>query len=192
MARHACLDVIGHLGDSQTALILEDNAGHYFLAVFLIGNAYYLHVLDRRMSVYELLDLLGVDVLAAADYHILETAGDSEVALLVVGCEVARVKPAVLVNGILGRHRHLVVALHGVVALGAELAVDTTGTFQTGLGIHDLAAHMGEGIADGVGTHLQRIGPGTHRIAGSALGLTINGHDAVHIHLVRSCGSRGG
>ena len=54
------------------------------------------------MGVDEFLDLLGVDVLAAADDHVLEPAGDAVVALRRLAGEVARMQPAVLVDGLAG------------------------------------------------------------------------------------------
>ena len=46
------------------------------------------------MAVEELLDLARIDVLAAADHHVLDAADDVAVALVVHGREVAGVHPA--------------------------------------------------------------------------------------------------
>ena len=44
---------------------------------------------------------------------------------------------------------------------------------------------MGEIIADGVGTKIQRICPGGHGAAGGRFRLTVDTDDATHIHLIR-------
>ena len=64
-----------------------------------IGHADDLHVPDLGMGVDEVLNLLGVDVLAAADNHVLDAAGDFEVALGRAAGQIAGVEPAVLIDG---------------------------------------------------------------------------------------------
>lgn len=59
-----------HFLDGHGFAVLEDDAGADLLAVLLVGHADDLHVLYLGVGVDELLDLLGVDVLAAADDHI--------------------------------------------------------------------------------------------------------------------------
>src|SRR5258708_21557625 len=48
--------------------------GHYLFAVLLVRDPDHLHVHDVRVRVEELFDLAGVDVLAAADEHVLDPA----------------------------------------------------------------------------------------------------------------------
>src|SRR6266498_3159839 len=67
----------------ELGALLEDDPGADRLAVALVGDADHLHVLDRRMRVQELLDLARVDVLAAADDHVLDSADDVDVPLVV-------------------------------------------------------------------------------------------------------------
>ena len=95
---------------------------HQLLAVAVVGHADHLDVLDVGVGVEELLDLPRVDVLAAADDHVLDPPDDVHVAVVGHHREVAGVHPAVGVDG-LGRALGVVpVALHDRVAARAELA----------------------------------------------------------------------
>ena len=80
---------------------------------------------DRGVSIETLLDLLGVDVLAAADDHVLDPVDDSQVAVLVDDPDVAGVQPSVPDH------------LGGLVRL-AEIAAHHVGAAD-----HDLAALTG-------------------------------------------------
>src|SRR6185436_2610346 len=64
------------------------------LAVLATWDADHLHVADLLMGVQELFDFTGIDVLAAADDHVLDAAGDRHVALIVHHGEIAAVHPA--------------------------------------------------------------------------------------------------
>src|SRR4051812_19479857 len=68
---------------------------HELLAVLLVGDTDDLGIDDVGMGVEELLDLARVDVLAAADDHVLDAAGDLHVAVLVHDGEVSGVHPPV-------------------------------------------------------------------------------------------------
>ena len=109
------------------------------------------------MGVDEVLNLLGVDVLAAADNHILDAAGDFEVALGRAAGQIAGVEPAVLIDGGGCGLGHFVVALHDVVALGAELAVHLVGQILAGLRVHNLALDAEQGPAHGVHADIQGV-----------------------------------
>ena len=148
MAGETGPDVGEHLVLRDAAGLLEDDAGHGLLAVFLVRHADDLYVLDGRVGVDEFLDLLGVDVLAAADDHVLQPPGDAVAAVFVPAGQIAGVQPALLVNGGGRGLGHLVVAFHGVVAARAELAVDAVRHFLAGLGVDDLALDVREGVAD--------------------------------------------
>ena len=181
-------NVLLHLLHGHGLALLEDNAGHDLLAVLLVGHTDDLNVPHLGMGVDELLDLLGVDVLTAADDHVLEAARDEVVSVGTAAGQVARVEPAVGVDGLGGGLGHLVVALHDVVAAGHELAVDPVGAIQTRLGVDDLALHVGKGRADRLGSYLQAIVVAGHGTAGGGLGLTVDRYDLPHIHDLGSCG----
>ena len=103
------------------------------------------------MGEQHVLDLARVDVLAAADDHVLEPAVDAQVAALVHGAEVAGVQPALGVDGGGGRLGHLEVAVHRLVAAGAELALLARGQRLAGDRVGDLHLDLRERLADRVG-----------------------------------------
>src|SRR6202000_767814 len=70
-------------------------------------------------GVEQLLDLARVDVLTAADHHVLDPAGDVHVTLVIHHPEVAGVHPARGVDGFGGLVRLVPVAEHHRVAAGA-------------------------------------------------------------------------
>src|SRR2546430_199820 len=78
---------------------LELDPGHPLLAILLAGHADHLHVADRRMPVEEFLHLARIDVVAAADDHVLDAAHDVQIPVLVHRCEIAGVHPARGVDG---------------------------------------------------------------------------------------------
>ena len=137
------------LGDVGAGEALDERADD--LAVLRVGHAHDLDVLDAGHRVEELLDLARVDVLPAADDHVLDAPGDAVVAVLVDGAQVARVQPAVGVDGRLGGLGHLVVALHDVVAAAQQLAGDARRAVLAGLGVDD--------------AHLDLVVPAAHRLA---------------------------
>src|SRR5262245_29719732 len=62
-------------------LRLKSNPGAEFLAVLLVGHANDLHVGDFRMAVEKFLDLAWIEILAAADDHILDPSDDVAIAI---------------------------------------------------------------------------------------------------------------
>ena len=68
--------------------------------VFGIGQADDGHVGHRRVGVEQVLDLLGGDVLAVADDHVLQPTGDGHVAVGVDDAQVAAAEVAVVVEGV--------------------------------------------------------------------------------------------
>src|SRR6266850_766446 len=79
---------------------VQEFAGAYldpradFLAILLIGHAEDLHGFNLRMPEKELLDLARIDVLSAANDHVLDPSDDVAIALFIDGGEVAGVHPA--------------------------------------------------------------------------------------------------
>ena len=110
------------LGLGGGGAVLEHDRGAQLLAELLVRHAEALHVLDRWVGVEELLDLAGIDVLAAADHHVLDPADDVAEALGVDDGEVAGVHPAGGVDRLGGAQRVVPVAAHDRVAAGAQLA----------------------------------------------------------------------
>src|SRR4051795_2632581 len=109
------------LGADRAALAQLD-PGHDLLAVARAGHADEVGVADGRDADQELLDLARVDVLSAADEHVLDAPDDLHVALVVHRREVARVHPAVVVDRLARGALVVPVAQHHAVAAGALLA----------------------------------------------------------------------
>ena len=163
---------------------LEADPGHDLLAESLVGDADDLHVVDVRMGVEELLDLAGIDVLAAANDHVLEATGDLVVALVIDGGEVAGVEPAVGVDGVGGGVGHVVVAQHHHAAAGLEFALFAGAHFEVGVGVDQADLHVGQHLAHGGDAALDAVvgqGLGDDR---RGLGEAVGDGDALGAHAV--------
>src|SRR5207249_11639321 len=128
----------GGLASARGCPFAELDPGHDLLAVLLGGNADHLDVGDVGVRVEKLLHFARVDVLAAADDHVLDPADDVDVALLVHGGEVAGVHPARRVDRLARRLLVVPVAAHDDVAAAAQLAGRAPGQDHAGLGVDDL------------------------------------------------------
>ena len=134
---------------------LTPDPGAELLAVAVVGDAEDLHVLDLRMAIEEFLDLARIEVLAAADHHVLDAADDVAIALGVDHGEVAGVHPAVGVEHVGGLLRLVPIAQHHAVAAGAEFAA-LAARHDAALEIDDLDLDMRMDAADGGDPALQR------------------------------------
>ena len=146
------------------------------------------------MGEQELLDLAGVDVLPAADEHVLDPARDVDVAVGVHGRQVAGVHPPGDVDGFGGRVRLVPVAEHHRVAAGAELPGHPARHRRPRLRIDDLDLDVRVHPAHGRHPALQRVaGPGLggdrgglgHAVADRHLGHAHPVDDVLH-HLDRA------
>src|SRR5205085_11075844 len=99
--------------------------GEQFFAKVGIRDTHHLHLGHFGMTNEELLDLHRKEVFASANDHVFEPAYDVEVAMLVHGRQVARMRPAVSINGLGGLLGHLVVTSHDHEASIAEFAALT-------------------------------------------------------------------
>src|SRR6266851_1641369 len=73
--------------------VAQANPGAQLFAVMRVRNADYLNVLDPRMPVKKFLDLARVNVLAAADHHVLEAPDNIAIPLVVQRGEIAGAHP---------------------------------------------------------------------------------------------------
>ena len=101
------------------------------------------------MGVQEFLDLARIDVLAAADNHVLDAPDDVDVALVVHGRQVPSVHPARGIDGLTGRFGIVPVTEHDAVAARAQLARLTARQNLTALGVNDLDLDVGVNPTDG-------------------------------------------
>ena len=175
--RHVVLGDVGAVG-------ADDERGR-LLAVLLRGAADDGDVLDARHGAEEILDLLGGDVLAAADDEVLEPPGDVVVSVGVHAADVAGVEPAALVDALRCLLGHLVVALHRVEAAAAYLAVDAYGRELLRVGVDDRDLDAGERLADCLALALDgRLEVARHSHHGAALGQAVGVADFLHVHPV--------
>src|SRR3954464_12781826 len=118
---HALLDEVAHVVLGRVLTVLEHHRGADLLPHLLVGHRDHGGLGHGGVLVEDLLDLARVDVVAAADDHVLLAVDDEEVAVLVDAGHVARVEPAVaqdLLRGVVA----VPVALHEVVAADRDLA----------------------------------------------------------------------
>src|SRR5436190_1854971 len=101
--------------------VAQANPSAELLAVAWVGDADDLNVLDLRVAVEELLDLARIDVLAAADHHVLDPADDLHVPVLAHRRQIARVHPAGLIDRLRDLRRLVPIAEHHRVPTCARL-----------------------------------------------------------------------
>src|SRR5205085_5916813 len=82
-----------HLLRRQRLARLDADPRAELFAVTIVGDTKYLHILDFRMAIEELLDLARIKIFAAANDHVLDAADNVAVALVIDGREVAGVHP---------------------------------------------------------------------------------------------------
>ena len=134
------------------------------------------------MGEQELLDLARVDVLAAADDHVLDAADDVGVAVVVHHRQVAGVHPAGAVDRLGGLGRLAPVAQHDRVAAGAELTRHTARHDLAGLGVDDLDLQVRHHPADRAGAARQGVVGGGLGAGGRGLGHAVADADLGHVH----------
>ena len=161
---------------------MELDPGADRLAIARIGHADHLDVLHLRVAIEELFDLARIDVLAAANDHVLEAAHDVDVALLVHGREVAGTHPAGLVDRFLRLGLVVPVAFHHRVATRAELA-GLAARHRPALGVDDLDLDVRQHLAHGRDAALDRIVGGALRRHRRGLGHAVGDGDLAHMHV---------
>ncbi len=183
-----------HIGRAVTGVELDP--GDDLLTVAVIRNADDLHVRYRRVGEEELFQLARINVLAAANDHVLVAPGNAHVALLVHARQVAGVHPARRVDGFGGGRRVAPIAEHHAVATGAQFA-DLPARHHAAVLVDDLALQLRLGAAHGGHPQFQlviRAGLQRHRAGlGHAVGDLYFAHvqfaDDVAHHLDRAGGA---
>ena len=125
------------------------------------------------MSVEHLLDVAGVDVVAAGEDHLLLAVHDEEVAILVHLGDVAGEEPAIGLQDHLRLLGHVPVALHHLRPLDHQLAnLAHRQLLLPRLHVHDLGVGVGEGKADaGLALPVDGVAMGHRRCLGEAVAL---------------------
>src|SRR5580700_5079501 len=159
--RDLALAEVADLVLGQGGVGARDHPRHQLLAVALVGHADYLDVGDVWMGVEELLDLARVDVLTAADHHVLDPADDADVTVLVHRREVAGVHPALLVDRLGGALGVVPVSAHDHIPAREELAglaaLDGAAIIGTPTHPDDLDLDVGADLADRAAAVLERV-----------------------------------
>jgi hypothetical protein len=102
-------------GDHAAA---QPDASADSLTVLRVGDTHHGHIEHRRMPIEKIFDLPRIDVLTAADDHVLHSADDVAVALLVDDGQIPRVHPAPRVDGVPRTLGIVPVAAHDAVTAG--------------------------------------------------------------------------
>ena len=129
---------------------------------------------DGVVGEQDLFDLLGIDVLATPDDHVLQATFDRAVATVVHGGEIAGVEPAVGVDGLRSAVGHVVVAVHHLVAASDELTGRADRECRSGLGIDDADLHARHRRTDREGLVLDRVVGPRHVEHRRAFGLAVH------------------
>src|ERR1700754_257020 len=96
--------------------------GHRDFSPHPIGHADHRRVRNPGVPAQQFLDLARINILAAADNHVLEPAEDAAIARLVHRAEVTGVQPAVAIDRAGGRLRVVEIALHHGIAASTYFA----------------------------------------------------------------------
>src|SRR5699024_4199985 len=127
---------------------VELDPGNDLLAITRARNADHLHVGHRWVGEEELFQFAWINVLAAADDHVLVTPGNAHVTLVIHAGQVTGVHPAGLVDGFGGALRVVPVTEHHTVTARTKLTDGATGHRVARL-VDDLAFQLRLGTADG-------------------------------------------
>src|SRR6267142_955048 len=98
-----------------------NDPGAEFFAVFCVWHAEDLDVLNFGVPIEILLDLARIDVLAAADHHVLDPADDAAISIVVDGRQVTCMHPACRIDGLPCPRLVIPVAEHDRISPRAEL-----------------------------------------------------------------------
>ena len=172
-----------HLVFGQRRPLPKLDPHRHLLPKLFIGHAKDLGLLDGRMGVEELLHFLRINVLTAANDHVLQAADDLHVAFLIHDRELAAVEPPRLIDGFRGALCIAPVAPHDGVAPAAQLPLRAQGNHPA-LFIDDLYLLMGTALTNGGDALFEGRINRRHVIHRARLRLPIANDDFPHVHIV--------
>src|SRR5215467_3167674 len=129
--------------------------GHDLLAVLGIRQANDLYVADLRVGIEEFLDLTGIDVLTAANDHVLDTPNNIDIAINIHCRQVAGMHPVGLIDSTSRLLRIIPVAQHNAIASCAELTRLANRDDLTRLRINNFDLNMRMNSANAADTFLE-------------------------------------
>jgi len=134
------------LGDLMPRLDLDKSDGHF--APVAIRNPDDRSSHDGGMGVENVLDLAGIDILAAADDHVLAPALNAAISVLVETPQIAGVKPAFGIDCRSRRFRIVEIVFHDGVSASADFADLSDRHNRAGFRTDDLDFGLRHGPAD--------------------------------------------
>src|SRR5262249_36918853 len=129
------------------------------------------------------LDLARIDVLAAADDHVLDPADDIAIALGIDGGEVAGMHPAPGIDGLAGARLVVPIAAHHRIAPGQKLARHA-GRDDPAVAVDDLDLEMRLDAPDRRDPALDRVVDRALEADRAGLRHAIGDGDLAHMHLL--------
>src|SRR6266851_4935921 len=152
------------------------------LAVTTVGDTEDLNIQDLRMTKQKFLDLARVEVLTAADHHVLDAADDVAITLGIDDRDIAGVHPAAGIEHAGRLFGFVPIAQHDAVATGAQFA-PFAARHDASLEIDNLDLDMGMNAPDGGDPTLQRIVRRALKADRAGFGHAVGDGDVAHVHL---------
>src|SRR5580692_3122411 len=160
---------------------LRNDPGTEFLAIPCIRHAENLDIPDLGVPIQILFDFTRVDVLAAADDHVLDPADDAAISGVVDGSEVAGMHPPGGIDGFPGPCLVIPVTEHHGISSRAELA-GLSPRHDTAVAVDDLDLEVRLYPSDRRDTQLERIVAAALEAHGTGFGHPIGDGDLAHMH----------
>src|SRR5262245_7675173 len=162
----------------------------------LFAEEFALHGVDvdvrnGGVMAHQVFDLLGRDVLAAANYDVFDASGYAHIAVPVHRRLVACAQPAIVVNRRAGGIRVVVITLHHVVAAHDQLTGLVRAESLAGRRIDDPDLHLGQDHADGLGAMFDRVVAPGLRDAWRGFGQSVNDRDLAQVHFINRAPHQG-
>src|SRR5271165_4696357 len=172
-----------NLGLRGTLACFQTDPCEHDFTQTLIGNPDHLHFRYFWVCVQEFFHFPRIDILPAADDHVLRSAGEVNVSLLAHDADITRMQPALAIDCARGRLRFAIITLHDHISARANLALlaDWYGiAFQRR---HDLHLRARQRLANRRDPDPNRIIHCRHRYHRRALRLTVANRQFRAVHL---------
>ena len=135
------------------------------------------------MADEELLNFTGEEILPAANDHLLEPTHDVDIPVNIHRGQIARMQPALAINGLGGLLRHLVVAGHHQETPATDFSALPARHHLTCSRIDNLDLGMGHHLADGLTAMLEGVVYAHEGRRRRGLGLAEGDRDLLDPHL---------
>ena len=136
------------------------------------------------MRIEEFLNLFWINIFPAADDHVLNTAGDLVIPLIVNHCQIARMKPSILVDRLTRGLLHLIVTAHDVIAARAEFTCGIRRQSLASFRVDVLCFDIRHGTPNCRNAQIETVVRRRHCTGGRSFRLPICNRDFPHPHLI--------